>query len=395
VNISPINDAQAFALPRIGLGTASHGQPLNGQEIERLKRLNLSHVRVDLRLLDDSYEDTLRRAADDARALGVPLEIALLFTNRDELRAFVGLINEVQPRVVRWLIFDAKGTASPSEQLWLARHLTPYDPSVPFGGGTNVDFVELNRARPSADLIDFTVYSANPQVHAFDNLSIMESPAALPVTVATARDFSGKPVVVSPITLKRRSNPDATQPDSSLPPDQLPPAVDPRQMSLFCAAWTLAMLKYLGESGVDAVTLFETTGWRGVMETTAGSPLPDLFPSLPGEVFPVYHILADVGAFADSLVMPTVSSAPLRVVSLMLSQSDQMCVLLANLTHERQEVVLNVPGYRGTLRTLDETNAEGAMREPEAFRERAGEPLDTLACELLPYAIARIDFTAV
>jgi hypothetical protein len=44
---------------------------------------------------------------------------------------------------------------------------------------------------------------------------------------------------------------------------------------------------------------------------------------------------------------------------------------------------------------LDERNAEAAMRDPEAFRTQAGEPVDTpdrqLELDLLPYAISRID----
>ena len=48
------------------------------------------------------------------------------------------------------------------------------------------------------------------------------------------------------------------------------------------------------ESGVSSATYYETTGWRGVMETAQGSPLPELFPSLPGGVFPLYHVFADL-----------------------------------------------------------------------------------------------------
>ena len=54
---------------------------------------------------------------------------------------------------------------------------------------------------------------------------------------------------VSTISFKRRSNPDATcviEPH----PDSLPPDVDPRQMSLLGAGWTLGSIKYLAENGV-------------------------------------------------------------------------------------------------------------------------------------------------
>jgi hypothetical protein len=52
-------------------------------------------------------------------------------------------------------------------------------------------------------------------------------------------------------------------------------------------------------------------------------------------------------------------------------------------------------GRFARVRLLDERNAEASMRDPERFRAQAGQLLDTpdgsLALELLPYAIARID----
>ena len=66
-----ISSTDTRPLPRIGLGVASHGEPLNAGELERLKLLNLSHLRVDVDLTQPDYEATLRRATDEARALGI------------------------------------------------------------------------------------------------------------------------------------------------------------------------------------------------------------------------------------------------------------------------------------------------------------------------------------
>ncbi len=48
------------SLPHLGLGVASHAQPLSPREIERLKALNLSHLRVDLDRARPGYEAALR-----------------------------------------------------------------------------------------------------------------------------------------------------------------------------------------------------------------------------------------------------------------------------------------------------------------------------------------------
>ena len=69
----------------------------------------------------------------------------------------------------------------------------------------------------------------------------------------------------------------ASKQDEEIKSDQLPSQVDERQMSLFGAGWTLGSLKYLCESCPQSLTYYETTGWRGVMETKHSSPVSKLF----------------------------------------------------------------------------------------------------------------------
>jgi hypothetical protein len=168
-------------------------------------------------------------------------------------------------------------------------------------------------------------------------------------------------------------------------------------MSLFGAAWTLGSLKYLAEGGVYSATYYETTGWRGVMEREAGASLPAQFRSWPGTVFPLYHVFADVGEFAGGEVLPTRSSDPLKIVGLAVRQSDQMRVLLANFRQEPVRAHLTALGPVVRVRSLDETNAEEAMRSPEVFRAHAGAEERTaggrLALDIRPFGLVRIDTT--
>jgi hypothetical protein len=167
-------------------------------------------------------------------------------------------------------------------------------------------------------------------------------------------------------------------------------------MSLYGAGWTLGSLKSLAESGAASITYYETTGWRGVMEREEGSPLPERFRSLPGAVFPLYHILADVGEFAGGEALSSESDQPLKVQSLALRKEGRTRLLLANMTDEPQHVrITGIPSGTRRLRFLDETNAEAAMQSPEAFRADAGTLLsdeaDTLEITLRPFAVARLD----
>jgi hypothetical protein len=215
------------------------------------------------------------------------------------------------------------------------------------------------------------------------------------VTVESARRFTyDVPLAITPITLRPRFNPDATGEDAQAE-DALPPEVDARQMSLFGAAWTVGSLKHIAESGVVSATYYETTGWRGVMELAQGSPMPERFPSIPGSVFPLFHIFADVGAFAGARVLPTVSGDALRVEGLALQLEGRRRILLANMTAQPQRVTLHGLGARPVVRVLDETTVLEAMQSPESFRRRRGEPLSTVngkaSLLLRPYAVARLD----
>lgn len=394
-----VGEGPSVALPGIGLCAASHGEPLTGQELELLKALNLAHLRVDLRPSEPGYERALGRAAEEASALGVPLEAALFLSDEaeEELRVLAGDLEGLgPPRIARWLVFREGGMPASEQGFRLAReHLSGLDPEAAFGTGTDAFFAELNRERPKYVGPDFVCYSISPQVHASDDASIAETLEAQAETVRSARRFTGGlPVVVSPVTLKPRFNPVATGPEPDPAPGELPLQVDPRQASLFAAGWTLGSVKYLSEGGALAATYYETTGWRGVMEGEGGSPLPERFPSLPGAVFPVYHALADIGGFAGGEVVPSRSSDPLRVEGVALRKGDRTRVLLTNLGPESRTVRLagRVPA-EARVRRLDADNVERAMRSPESFGTEPGEQARLVEkIELAPYSVARLDW---
>jgi len=195
-------EAAAHSVPPIGLGIATHGQPLSPLEIERLKALRLHHLRVDLHLSDHEYPNILRRATKEAQALNVALEIALFLSDPAdvELAHLLEILAELQPPACAWLIFHVTEKSTTERWVRLARqYLSRYDADAAVGGGTNAYFAELNRERPPISALDFVTYSINPQVHAFDNASLAETLAAQAETVASARRFGGAlPLTISP-----------------------------------------------------------------------------------------------------------------------------------------------------------------------------------------------------
>jgi len=385
-------------LPALGLGVSSDKSPENFPNKSRLGALHLAHLRHDVRLVSTDWRHELLCASMEAAALKLPLELVVHLPGAlpDPLTELAGWFAEMRARfpqvqhLLRLLVFQDGQKSTPSGALLLARsHFA--DLGVPIGAGTNADLYQLNLQRPPGDA-DFICWSVNPQVHAFDNASIAETPEAAAHQVASVRRyFPGKPIVVSPITLKPRFNPNATGPEPAVPPGELPPQVDPRQLSLFGAAWTLAMLKVLAESGADSVTFYETSGWKGVMETPSGSTLPEKFPSIAGAVFPLYHVLADAGEFAGGDVVRTESSEPLSVTSLLLQAGARRRLLLANFLAEPRHVMLQNFDRIVLARIMDASNRIAAMTSPETFRA-CSTPFHGAEIELGPHAIATLDF---
>jgi hypothetical protein len=368
-----------FPLPKLGVSVAGNGKAISKKEAERLKVLKLSHLRVDLALWQSDWKAKLKKAAKDAALLGSKLEIGLFVTDAagDELKQFVEAMRGMKLPVARYLIHHCKEQATGQKWIELARH--HLGPKAVVYSGTNLFFTELNRNRPDAKklaLLDGLCYSFNPQVHAFDNTSLTEAPEAQAETVRTYKTFStGKPLAITTITLKPRHSLGDPGPETSNTRGEF----DPRQMSLFGAGWTVVSLKYVSQAdGATSATYYETTGKRGLMDGA--------------QVFPMYHVFADVAEFGGKLIA-TKTSDPLKVDGLALRKGKRTRVLLANLTDQPQTTSLKGLGNKATVKIMDVSNAESAMRKPEAFRAQQGVQLDSSTITLPPYAIARIDST--
>ncbi len=347
-HILTVPDTPTGLLPAIGLGVASHGQPLSETELDALVQLRLAHLRVDVRLADADSCGTLARAAGEATRLNAGLELALHLPRGTEAnpQPLLRAVEHAGTRLSRILALREGEPATSRQTLaWVRKHFGALGALV--GAGSDGNFCELNCAHTLGHLAkaeaDLLFWPICPQVHAFDHLSVMETLEAQAATVRSARAFAGhRPLAVSPVTLKQRFNPVATSAVEFNGPDELPTQVDPRLLSSFAAAWTLGSIAALAAAGVDSVTYYETVGWRGVMECAAGSPLPGKFPSSPGSAFPVFHILAQIAGFGQ--VAPATCAAPqtLSALGLFADQRPKR-VLIANLTNLPQTGIVVWP----------------------------------------------------
>jgi D-apionolactonase len=201
----------------------------------------------------------------------------------------------------------------------------------------------------------------------------------------------GRPVAVSPISLRPRFNPD--EPGAPAPPGD----ADPRQLSLFGACWTLATMRALAEEGASATTWFETTGPRGVIDGGPARPAGGPSPARPGLVFPVYHVLRDLCELRGARLLAC-SGDPLRAAAVAVRWGDRAAVLVANLRPQPSAVELRLPRpllARGaTVRRLNTGTAAAAMLTAGSFRRQAeAHPVarTSLRLDLLPYEYTRLD----
>lgn len=360
-------------LPRIGLQVSGEVKDLSGRQIERLKELHLDHLRVDLALSDKAFVKELRRATEQAKALGVTLQVGLNFGPSPDFGSLLEEIKSLQPPVSFWLVIGTD-----KAQLRRAKmELLSVAEDAKIGLTEITNFVELNRARPEEKATGPVGFAINPQVHAFDNPSLMETLSIHADVVNSARQFSGdRPLVVGPITLRPQLINGKVQPGGP-PPGPFPIYLDVRQGTPFTAAWTLGSLKFLGEAGAHSATFFETVGWNGIMDAEDVKSRPAGWPSRPGELFSVYRILKELGEFSGGKIRKVDSSDNLVATAIAVKKEGKSRVLVVNLTEKPQTVILR--GFKG--KSVGDQIPKGAENRESSERQ----------IQLQPYGVVRLD----
>ena len=296
------------AIPKIGLGLTSD-TTLTERDVERLRALNLSHVRVDP---SSSISD-----------IGVPLEIAV---DAPVDGPVPEIPRSLASRAVRWCVYAAGRPMIPADLVERVRQaIRDAGSSVQVGGGTLGNFAELNRDRPPTGA-ELVAYPINPQIHAFDDLSLVENLQGQTGTVRTVRAFSPKAhIVIGPIILHREPDRFAAGKAPGAETEIVQP--DPRQRTAFGAAWTVGSIKRLAEAGAESLTYYQAAGPFGVMDGD--------------ELFPMYEVFRAIGEMTDGgEVLSCVSSDPLAFDALAIQKGRHLRLLVACLQPESIEITI-------------------------------------------------------
>ena len=379
-------------MPAIGIADP---EPLDAAARAAIAGLAPAHLRLDVDLEAPEWISRLEAGLEDCAAVGAAAELAI-FLPSDPWPALAALRERVEATgvpVARILVFrhDEETTGA----AWVALARASLGGLGPIGGGTNLYFNELNRSLPDRRHFDVVSWSLNPQVHAFTDLDLVESLDGQGDQVRSGRALAaGLPIAVTPISLRPRFNAVARTGLDAGPSEPLPPDnVDPRQPSVFAAAWLVGSLRQLTAAGAGSLTYFETAGPRGVLQGEEEIPAP--FPSRAGTVFPVFHVLADAVELRAGRPLACESGEEPWLSALAVETGGAATVLLANLTAIQRRVRLPAGcAASAAARVLDDSTVERARTDPAAFR-RSTRPLEPAGgfyeLELDAYASARVE----
>lgn len=357
-----------------------------------LKPTQPHFLRVYLTLSQDDLSAKLAHTHRVAQAIDCQLELAIWLTHDalTELEKLKTVLSPFLERVTRIFVFK-RGEKVTSVSTMQMAHDVLGELGVTLGGGTDAFFTELNREHPDLSVLDGVNYSLNPQVHAFDNASLIETTTVIATTLESAKVFCGdKPLSVAPITLKMRWNPNATAPEPARNPHELPRQVDVRQATLIGAGWTLGVINALAYGGAQSAVFYQTSGMLGIMLPENDALINALFPAPLGAVYPMWHVFADVNAWRGASYRHIHSNDPLHVACFALHHGDSLRVIIANLKDTAQTVLLNGLGGEFLARILDANTAQTAMTQPHVFRQNEGESMTLTGADhitLSPYAL--------
>jgi len=365
-----VAQAGACGMPKLGTWFADLHKAADQAVVDRLRTLRLSQLRVQLNLLSAGWDNHLRHAAETAARLGVELEIEALVDLREmPIKALCSQLFYERIAVKRLSLFpvgyseeekvltkcDLSGSPYRACQFvtkeTMLRHakrwIDHYRLDIALGGGSRTNFTEFNRAVIPFTLMDYAEYAIQPQTHAFDIESIVETLEAQSLTVRTAQSIlagSSLALRINSVTLKPRVNPYATSDAGAIVTRE--EQIDARLHSLFGAGWTIGSVRQLASGETVSVNYYEHAGALGIMSEDGAI------------VYPVYHVLRELGELADADVLPVTFSQPRRIEGMALMQGSRFRILTANLENDEKTVHIRLPFNMASckLKAMDETN---------------------------------------
>jgi len=357
--------------PLPGIGVQVNDGSARPEELRRLlATLGLTHVRVDV-------EFGRERAAEQLPDLGMPLELAAVVQEVDDatLSGLAAAVTEL-PAGSRVLLHrTGRHPTTPGDAARL-RALLPKNSPVVITPGTDVHFRDLNAEPPERGAsVSFAVVAAT---HFDDDRGIFETLPVQCQLAEQARQRFGAEVVVSPITLRLRGDPEGRPDDPEARRVIGRAQLDDRLGTLLGAAWTLGSVCALTRAGASSGTWHELLGPRGLIAGSTARPMPT----------PAFHVLAALRAHTRPEVAPLLGHEGVAGLRF----SDGGPALLCSLRPWPQQVDLGVLTGGSVVarwRSLSESSIDRGAGPMSGWEERPVEQM-LRTVELGPYEICEL-----
>lgn len=327
--------AKEIELPEIGLGLSEDPAHLVVTEYGGFEDLAIKHLRLALNG-NSQNRSVVERALLVTQQLKIDLDLAIKAESPQQLKTILQSIIEFKDQIRSFYIFSASDKTTPIGFIQVAEESLGGKSKII--GGTDLYFTELNRNQGAVDFVEQVNFSINPQVHSFDDRTLIQNTASQKAIATNAhRIAKGKKVSIGPITLRPRYNPNATQPNKDLSNTALPSSVDARQRTWLAEGWTAMSIRSIAESeSISTLTYFETLGWRGIRGLSTGCEDALNFASKAGEEFPIWRLFKHLKGFTHA--RPTASSLPELVDCLIITSDEKTEAILVNFSTIEQEV---------------------------------------------------------
>lgn len=347
-----------LTFPGIGCARPLSGKKLNNLTANQFRKLRLDHYRTDIRLYETTWQNDLKQSLIEAELLHTKLKVALHLCDEDPVREFITMASARAGSIAEIMLLGPSKITGQDIIEKYAPLFRATMPAIKLGGGTDCYFAELNRNIIDAGLLDFISFSVNPQVHAFDDRTLVENlEAQYDAVVSTKKLYPHLPVHVSPVTLKPRFNPDSGKGylSGNMPAGSI---ADPRQHTAFAAGWTLGSISNLAAAGAEAITYYETAGDKGI--------LPDSPDSSRVPFSPVWLLLQAIMVFKNGRIFAGMSGDTLKCTGIFLLQGRAKRWIIANHTPEVLPIGVNNLKGKATLRELNAGGTDQIDR-PDLF----------------------------
>jgi hypothetical protein len=352
-----VGAATDVALPDIGFELDTSSELPTASTIERIRGLRPSHIRVEIDLTADSIPNGTESALGAVRSIGAALELVLAGIEGASEQTLAAAIASVPAEldIARIIVLgDGVWPARPEERhrVLAALPRDRRDASVLAGSRDNFDIV--NRDWASVVDADGVAFGIQPQWHAVDDLSVIETLEGQFYAARTARREMGtRTVAISPVTLG---------------PDYAGIVGDPRHRSLFGAAWTIGSVESLSRAGADSATYYRLLGPAGVM----GPDRPDAADGSgsTGPVYPCFHVFADLAGAGRAHLREITIDGQYPATAIALEHAGAQLILIGSFAPVPVDITITgLGGGAWRLRTLDRETADRALYEPAAFQE--------------------------